>query len=303
VLAARRSVPCPEPFDVRLTFGPLGRGPSARAGGNDWWRAMNTPDGPATLHLNVDRRAGTVAVTAWGPGRAWVIERAGELRGTGIDAVPLPTSDPVVNALRRDLAGLRLVRLGCALDVAVATVLEQRVTTVEARRAWRGLVYRHGTPAPGRPELRVPPSADVLRTLPDWEWRRLGVEQRRSATIRTVATEADRVDRAAGAGSDALDRRLRTLRGIGPWTSATVTHYVAGDTDAVPVGDWHLPGHVGFALAGEREADDARMLELLEPFRPYRAIVWRMIVAGTPRPPRRAPRAPIIGLLHAESRR
>ena len=72
---------------------------------------------------------------------------------------------------------------------------------------------------------------------------------------------------------------------MGPWTAATLVHYVAGDPDAVPVGDWHLPGHVGHALAGEPRADDARMLELLEPFRPHRARVWRLIVAGTPAPP------------------
>ncbi|HWS46115.1 MAG TPA: hypothetical protein VN636_09670, partial [Acidimicrobiia bacterium] len=128
------------------------------------------------------------------------------------------------------------------------------------------------------------------------------VEQRRSATVRAVATDATRLDRAAGAGHEALDRRLRATRGVGPWTAATVRHYVDGDADAVPVGDWHLPRHVGFALAGEARADDARMLELLEPFRPHRARAWRLIVAGTAGPPRRAPRARIIGLLQAEAR-
>ena len=33
------------------------------------------------------------------------------------------------------------------------------------------------------------------------------------------------------------------------------------------VGDFHLPNLVAFALAGEPRADDARMLELLEPWR------------------------------------
>jgi 3-methyladenine DNA glycosylase/8-oxoguanine DNA glycosylase len=149
----------------------------------------------------------------------------------------------------------------------------------------------------------VPPSAQVLRTLPDREWRRLGIELRRSKTVRRVATEATSIDRAATGGAAPLGRRLRALAGIGPWTSATVVHYVAGDPDAVPVGDWHLPRHVGFALAHEPRADDVRMLELLEPFRPHRARVWRLIVAGAQRPPRRAPRARIAGLLRAEARR
>jgi 3-methyladenine DNA glycosylase/8-oxoguanine DNA glycosylase len=96
---------------------------------------------------------------------------------------------------------------------------------------------------------------------------------------------------------------LRSLPGIGIWTTATVAHLVQGDADAVPVGDWHLPSMVAWALAGERRADDARMLELLEPFRPHRARVWRLIEAGAPMPPRRAPRARIEDLLLREGAR
>jgi len=264
---------------------------------------MNTPAGPACLHLGVDRTRRSVAIEAWGAGRDWVVDRAADITGESQLPIELTNANATVSTLRHRLRGLRLTRLGCALDVAVATILGQRVTTVEAQRSWRGLVWKHGTPAPGPCRLRVPPSEHVLRTLPDWEWRALGVELGRSATIRAIAHEASRVDHAADEGSVALDHRLRTVRGVGPWTSATVVHYVAADADAVPVGDWHLPGHVGYALAGEPRADDARMLELLEAFRPHRALVWRLVVAGAPAPPRRAPRARIIGLLHAEARR
>lgn len=43
-----------------------------------------------------------------------------------------------------------------------------------------------------------------------------------------------------------------------------------GDTDAVPVGDYHIPNTVAWALAGEDRGSDDRMLELLEPYRPER---------------------------------
>jgi 3-methyladenine DNA glycosylase/8-oxoguanine DNA glycosylase len=294
---------CEQPFDVALTFGPLSHGPASRVTKNDWWHAMNTPEGDVTVHVHVDRTRGAVEVEAWGDAREWIIERARDLLGFDGDASRFVPTNPTIASLRRDLSGMRLARLGCSLDVAAATVIEQRVTTVEARRSWRMLVFRYGKPAPARPDLRLPPAADVLRALPDWEWKRMGVEWRRSQTVRTVAAESGRIDRTVERGSAALDRRLRTLRGVGAWTAATVVHYVAGDPDAVPVGDWHLPGHVGYALAGDPRADDARMLELLEPFRPHRAWVWRMIVAGTPAPPRRAPRTRIIGLLQAEASR
>jgi 3-methyladenine DNA glycosylase/8-oxoguanine DNA glycosylase len=121
--------------------------------------------------------------------------------------------------------------------------------------------------------------------------------------MRRLASEGNRLERAAAVGDAVLENRLLGIPGIGPWTAAHVMHVVAGDTDAVPVGDWHLPRHVGFALAGEPRADDARLLELLEPFRPHRARVWRLLVAGTRPPPRRAPRARIHDLMRAEAAR
>ena len=65
-----------------------------------------------------------------------------------------------------------------------------------------------------------------------------------------------------------------------------------GDPDAVIVGDYHLPSFVGWNLVGERDADDERMLELLEPFRPHRARVVALLgregVPALRRAPKRA---------------
>ena len=63
-----------------------------------------------------------------------------------------------------------------------------------------------------------------------------------------------------------------------------------GDPDAVSVGDFHLPNLVAFALAGEPRADDARMLELLEPWRGERARVVRLLELSGIRAPRYGPR-------------
>jgi 3-methyladenine DNA glycosylase/8-oxoguanine DNA glycosylase len=93
---------------------------------------------------------------------------------------------------------------------------------------------------------------------------------------------------------DAARRRLESLPGVGPWTAAEVALRALGDVDAVSVGDYHLPNLVAFALAGEPRADDARMLELLEPYRGQRARVIRLLETsgiGAPRyGPRMAPR-------------
>jgi 3-methyladenine DNA glycosylase/8-oxoguanine DNA glycosylase len=77
---------------------------------------------------------------------------------------------------------------------------------------------------------------------------------------------------------------------VGSWTAAIVRIAALGDPDAVEVGDFHIPNHVTYALAGEPKGCDARMLELLEPFKGHRQRVIRLVHAGCRRPPRRGPR-------------
>jgi 3-methyladenine DNA glycosylase/8-oxoguanine DNA glycosylase len=65
---------------------------------------------------------------------------------------------------------------------------------------------------------------------------------------------------------------------------------VLGDPDAVLLGDLHLPSTVSWALAREPRGDDARMLELLEPWRGHRGRVVRLIRSAGRSAPRRGPR-------------
>lgn len=55
--------------------------------------------------------------------------------------------------------------------------------------------------------------------------------------------------------------------------------YGAADPDAVPTGDLHLPHLVCWGLGREPRGSDARMLELLEPFRGHRGRVCRLLHA------------------------
>jgi 3-methyladenine DNA glycosylase/8-oxoguanine DNA glycosylase len=185
-------------------------------------------------------------------------------------------------------------------DVVVPVVLEQRVTGVEARRAWRNLVRRHGEPAPGPRPLWLSPSPSVVARLSDWQRHRLGVESARGVTMSLVAGESGRLQRAAESPAPALARRLRALPGVGPWTTAVVTHLVQGDPDAVPVADYHICHEVTYAFTGEPRGSDERMLELLEPFRGQRGRVVRLVLAGMPSRARTAPRARIPDRILAE---
>ena len=80
----------------------------------------------------------------------------------------------------------------------------------------------------------------------------------------------------ACAGLAALARRLESVPGIGPWTTAEALQRSHGAADLVSVGDYHLAQFVGQVLTGRR-TDDAGMLRLLAPWAGHRQRVVRMI--------------------------
>jgi 3-methyladenine DNA glycosylase/8-oxoguanine DNA glycosylase len=269
------------PFDLdeSLRYVPFGRyDPTCRRGAGQMWKAARTPDGPVTLR--VERTPGGVAARAWGPGAAWALERVGALLGLQDDPRGLDVRPGPLGTLARRGRAVRLSRSPWVFDGLAGYVLQQRVTFRDAARAHRRLVAALGTPAPGPPGLLLPLApADWLR-LRDDELRRAGVDGQRGRTLRAAARLARRLDSAFGQDPVAARRILGSVPGCGPWTVEFTMGFVLGDRDAVPTGDLHLPDEVGWALAGERRADDARMLELLEPFRGQRFRLLRLLLAA-----------------------
>lgn len=255
------------------------------------WRATRTPEGPATLHLRAEACA--VRATAWGDGARWALDHSAELIGCGDDDSGLTDSHPLVARLRRRLPGLRVPRTRAVAEAMVASVLEQKVTGLEAHRSYRQIAVHHGEAAPGPGGLWLPPDLGALAGAAYYDLHRFGVERKRADAVRRVAAHARQLDELVDVPLAAAHARMTAIAGVGPWTAAEVAQVALGDADAVSVGDYHLPHQVAYALAGEPRATDARMLELLEPFRGHRGRVTRLIVAAGLGPPRRAPRARI----------
>ncbi|MFF0852464.1 DNA-3-methyladenine glycosylase family protein [Streptomyces sp. NPDC003280] len=301
----RRWVP-EGPLDLGLVLGPLRRGPGdptfRTTPDGSVWRAARTPAGPGTLRVRA--YGGEVLGEAWGPGAQWLLERLPRLLGADDDPDAFVPRHRVVALARHRRPGLRLTRTGLVLESLIPSVLEQKVTTDEAYRAWRLLVRRFGEPAPGpagvseRP-MWVMPAARTWALIPSWEWHRAGVDDKRASTILRAVRVAARLEQAVGMPAAEARARLEVVPGIGPWTSAEVVQRSHGAADAVTVGDLHLPGIVGWALARNRDADDAEMLRLLEPYAGQRHRAARLILLSGQVPGRRAPKMPRvdIGLL------
>ncbi|MFG2334713.1 DNA-3-methyladenine glycosylase family protein [Streptomyces sp. NPDC048604] len=292
--SAAREWVLPEVTDLGLTLGPLRRGPAdptfRTTPDGSVWRASRTPDGPGTLRVSLN--GGAAHADAWGAGAEWLLDRLPALLGADDDPAAFVPRHRLVAAAHRRRAGLRLTRTGLVMESLIPSVLEQKVTTDEAYRAWRLLVRRHGEPAPGpAPDgMYVMPDPRTWRQIPSWEWHRAGVDDKRAATILRAARVANRLEEAAAMEPDKAQERLELIPGIGPWTSAETVQRSNGAPDAVTVGDLHLPGIVGYALGGDRDADDAAMLELLAPYAGQRHRAARLILLSGRVPPRRAPR-------------
>jgi 3-methyladenine DNA glycosylase/8-oxoguanine DNA glycosylase len=286
--------PCP----VGAVVGQHRRGagdPTHRLLGDTHWRGVRTPLGPATLALEGRAREGTVRARAWGPGAAWALDSVPALLGADDDLRGFEPRHPLVAEAWRRHPHWRQGRTGLVMESLVPAIVEQKVTGQEAFAGFRMLVHRYGERAPGPGgELRlwVQPSPETLRGVPSWEWLRMHIDPARSRAIVTAARVADSLERTVGLPGEEVDRRLRSLPGIGVWTAAEVRQRAHGDADAVSFGDYHVAKDVGHVLAG-REFDDAELEEFLEPWRPHRNRVPTLLgLAGLHRPRHGARMAP-----------
>src|SRR6266536_1746618 len=278
-----RELRLPPHYDFAGTLGPLCQrryDPAARLSGTELWWTCRTPDGPATLHLR--RYGDRLSATGYGPGAEWVTGQADAIAGLRDDVdgfTELVRDNEIVREAWHRSPGLRLARTGRLFVHLVPTILAQKVTGVEAWRGYTKMVRHFGEAAPGpQPDLLLPPDPAAVAAAPYWVFHPFGVEARRADALRRVAAEAARLG--------------------------------YGDPDAVTVGDYHIPHQVVYALTGAPRAGsrvarpgqlspaDARMLELLEPFRGQRARVCQVLLATAVAPPRYGPRMPVRSFAH-----
>lgn len=335
----------PWPLELRATLAPLQHGPadpSVRLMPDGAWRALRTASGPATVRLSAvpggphpvpgrapsvpssDPRAtgrsllsplhgDAVRIQAWGPGAVEAAAAAPAWMGavddwSGFDSPAFASTLPEsVAATRRQRPGLRLPSGGALLDTLCVSVLEQRVTGLEAHYAWARLLHEYGERAPGpslssarlaargtgRPAsgaLMLPPTGAAWRAIPSWAWHQARVDPARRNTLVAVAERSSAWARLeSGSELAELERAIRSLRGIGVWTAAETLQRTHGAPDHVSFGDFHVAHFVGQALTGSR-ADDAGMEALLAPWAGHRQRVVRLLMASGAKNPSYGPR-------------
>ncbi len=266
------------PLDLRRTLRPLG----GRFLDDGWWRPARTPVGPATLHVR--RSAEGIHASAWGEGDAWLLDRVPSLIGSADHPELLVTDHPLVSELARRHGGFRFGATQLVWEALVIAIVAQKVTGKEAGRSLKALAGRFSGPAPGPKGLRLPPDPEPMAGSPYWEYHTLGIEKRRADVLRRAAVESGRIQSLSQRPSTDAAAWLMRLNGVGEWTAAETVAVSHGDADAVSVGDYHLKNVVAWHLTGRPRGTDEEMLALLEPFRPHRGRVLRLLetLGGAP---------------------
>ena len=251
-----------------------------------WW-ASETPEGPASLAFRPV--GGEVIADAWGPGAEWAVAQLPALLGNDDDLSDFRPHDPVVGALVSRLGVPRLGATGRWYEAMATAAIYQRVVSADARTAVTRMGRLHGVDVPGGGPLPLFPRPEAVLRVPDHGFHRAGVDRARTRVIRVAAKHAARLEALSERPAAEAREWLQRLPGVGPWTAARTTGAAAGDPDAVPVGDLHVPRLVTYALTGAADGDDDSMLEALEPYAGHRGRVVRLVKAAGIGPPKHHP--------------
>ncbi len=200
------------------------------------------------------------------------------------EARALPSAHPFITKLHRASPGLRVLPVPWLWETCVSTILQQRVAFRDATREYTRLAELHGE----KTALGVSfPSAARVARMPTWEIERVGVDKKRARAIIQLAREEQfRSFLSLLTPHAELRRRLLAVRGIGPWTTDMTMGFGAGDADALPLGDLHLPHLTSWVFERKPRGTDARMVELLEAYRGRRFHVVRLLLASRVSVPR-----------------
>jgi DNA-3-methyladenine glycosylase II len=149
-------------------------------------------------------------------------------------------------------------------------IVGQQLSVASAKAIW------------GRLEKQAHPftTASFLK-LSDRELRRAGLSAAKIVTLRGLAAAIDDgsldLDGLANAPDEEIHAKLTALKGVGPWTADIYILFCLARADAWSPGDLALKVAVKDALALEARPDQARMIEIAELWRPWRAVAARML--------------------------
>jgi DNA-3-methyladenine glycosylase II len=195
------------------------------------------------------------------------------------DAVAyLRERDPV---LARVIDGVGAEQLGDAragrpadhFGALVRSIVGQQLSTKAARAIYGRLTDRFGG--------RTPTPVEVLEDDPDELRQAAGLSHAKVRYLRSLAEhvvdgalELERLDRL---DDETVRTELVAVRGIGPWSADMFLMFHLQRPDVLPVGDLGIRRAVMIHYQLLELPAPAQMIEIAEPWRPYRTLACRFL--------------------------
>jgi 3-methyladenine DNA glycosylase/8-oxoguanine DNA glycosylase len=179
--------------------------------------------------------------------------------------------DPLLGPLLRRRPHLRPRRRPWAWEALAWAVVKQLIESGRAARIQRRMVGRWGLRlGEERGGLRDVPTADLIAGRAPVELESMGLALKRAIALRSVAADvaAGRCDLT----TPAADRRLLSVREIGPWTVQCLGLFGRGDADSLPAGDLIYLKLVGRLASLGRRATVEEVEEFFAPYAPFRGL-------------------------------
>jgi DNA-3-methyladenine glycosylase II len=135
-----------------------------------------------------------------------------------------------------------------------------------------------------------PLTPEAVLALPDEALRGAGLSRNKMLSVQDLSTKvldgSVRLDRISGLGDEELIDRLTTVRGIGRWTAEMLLIFELRRIDVWPIDDLGVRAGYGRAYGLAETPKPKALLELGEPFRPYRSVaawyLWHAVDVRTP---------------------
>jgi DNA-3-methyladenine glycosylase II len=191
--------------------------------------------------------------------------------------------DPVIGRLLEEAGGRRPVCFGTPFEAAVWAVLSQRVSMAHAARVKEALAAAHGTRMEIGGEAVVAfPGPSALASLDElpglWPSK---LERIRALAAAALAGDLDPAF-LRSLDLDAALTHLESLPGIGPFGAMLILARGAGHPDVPPPTLRRFRQAVASAYGLESEPDGAKLAELSDAWRPYRAWITYLLRSAQP---------------------
>jgi 3-methyladenine DNA glycosylase/8-oxoguanine DNA glycosylase len=184
--------------------------------------------------------------------------------------------DPLLGRAVKHLRGYRPPRTPTVAQALLRAVCGQLIDSKTARSLERRVIRAL---APRDEDgLCEPPSCATLVAVAPFELRRLGLHERRGASVVRLCRSLE-LERLRDLPTDAVVRRIERERGLGPWSAGVVCLEGLGRFEHGLVGDLGLIKLVR-ALRGRHAVETWETAELLEPYGEWAGLASVYLLQG-----------------------